>query len=122
MNDEDAPDNGGRVKATGEEYDLIEGIKANPADQTAWLVYADWLEEFGDAEQAAFIRGAIADARTGGARARVTEPVARTSSGASAADSTAGICGGAPSCITTAGACYPITGPGGVAGARVISL
>jgi len=38
---------------------LYEAILANPADDLPRLVYADWLEEHGDAERAEFIRAQI---------------------------------------------------------------
>lgn len=39
-----------------EQAALLAGIVARPDDDTARLVYADWLQEHGDEEQAAFIR------------------------------------------------------------------
>jgi len=38
---------------------FLRSIVAQPEDDTTRLVYADWLEEHGDAEQAAFIRSSI---------------------------------------------------------------
>ncbi len=39
-----------------EQAALLAVIVAQPDDDTARLVYADWLQEHGDEEQAAFIR------------------------------------------------------------------
>src|SRR4051812_9807641 len=38
------------------ERPLVSAIIYKPADAPSWFVYADWLEEFGDPEQAAFVR------------------------------------------------------------------
>jgi uncharacterized protein (TIGR02996 family) len=35
---------------------LLKAIEANPWDDTAWLVYADWLQENGKGEAAAVVR------------------------------------------------------------------
>ncbi len=43
---------------------FLAAIVANPDDDTLRLVYADWLEENGDAERAEFIRLQIAEAQT----------------------------------------------------------
>ena len=43
-----------------EQAALLAGIVARPDDDTARLVYADWLQEHGDEEQAQYIRDAIA--------------------------------------------------------------
>lgn len=40
----------------GEGEALLAGIIANPADTTARLVYADWLDDHGQAERAWFVR------------------------------------------------------------------
>jgi uncharacterized protein (TIGR02996 family) len=42
---------------------LLQDILANPEDDAPRLVYADWLEEHGDADRAAFIRAQIEAAR-----------------------------------------------------------
>src|SRR5690349_19107223 len=42
-----------------EQAALLAAIVANPDDDTARLVYADWLQEHGDEEQAQFIRASI---------------------------------------------------------------
>lgn len=36
--------------------DLLQAIRAEPTDQTAWLILADWLEEHGRSDQAEFLR------------------------------------------------------------------
>lgn len=41
------------------EEDFLAVLKANPADDTARLVYADWLEEYGDDARAAYLRAAV---------------------------------------------------------------
>ena len=46
-----------------EEDGLLQGIVANPEDDAPRLVYADWLDERGDADRAAFIRLQIEVAR-----------------------------------------------------------
>jgi uncharacterized protein (TIGR02996 family) len=46
---------------------LIRSVLANPADDAPRLVYADWLEECGRAEDAEFIRVQVELARFGGA-------------------------------------------------------
>jgi uncharacterized protein (TIGR02996 family) len=38
---------------------LLRNIVANPDDDTARLVYADWLDESGDADRAEFVRGQV---------------------------------------------------------------
>jgi len=43
-----------------EQAALLAGIVARPDDDTARLVYADWLQEHGDERQAQYIRDAIA--------------------------------------------------------------
>lgn len=48
-----------------EQAALLAAIVAEPDDDTARLVYADWLGEHDDEEQAAFIRDSIAHARSG---------------------------------------------------------
>lgn len=47
-----------------EETAFLAAICANPADDTARLVYADWLQEQGQEERAEFIRVQVAIART----------------------------------------------------------
>jgi uncharacterized protein (TIGR02996 family) len=47
-----------------EEEALLAAVYANPDDDTPRLVYADWLDEHGDAERAEFIRLQIERART----------------------------------------------------------
>jgi uncharacterized protein (TIGR02996 family) len=49
----------GKWKATAEEEALIQAILAAPADRAARLVYADWLEERGDA-RADYLRQELA--------------------------------------------------------------
>jgi uncharacterized protein (TIGR02996 family) len=56
-----------------EQAALLAGIGARPDDDTARLVYADWLDEHGDEEQAAFVRQSIALARTPGAERELGE-------------------------------------------------
>jgi len=41
---------------TSDEYALLQAVTANPDDDLARLVYADWIEEHGRAERAEFIR------------------------------------------------------------------
>ncbi|CAN5391072.1 hypothetical protein BH11PLA2_BH11PLA2_23350 [soil metagenome] len=43
---------------------FLKAIIANPADNLTRLVYADWLEEHGEAERAVYIRAAVYDPRT----------------------------------------------------------
>src|SRR6187549_75632 len=47
-----------------EQVAFLKAIVAHPADDTARLVYADWLQEHGDEEQAQFIRDSIKHAGT----------------------------------------------------------
>lgn len=42
-----------------DETSLLTAILANPADDTAGLVYADYLQENGQEKRAEFIRGAV---------------------------------------------------------------
>lgn len=42
---------------------LVRAILANPADEVLRLVYADWLDETGDVDRAAFIRSQLQSAR-----------------------------------------------------------
>jgi uncharacterized protein (TIGR02996 family) len=44
---------------------FLRAIRANPADDTARLVYADWLDDHGDADRAEFIRTQCELARGG---------------------------------------------------------
>jgi uncharacterized protein (TIGR02996 family) len=41
---------------TAEDRTFIRAILANPAELTAWLVYADWLDEHGNTTHAEFLR------------------------------------------------------------------
>jgi uncharacterized protein (TIGR02996 family) len=41
---------------TAEDKPFVLAILANPAELTAWLVYADWLDEHGNATHAEFLR------------------------------------------------------------------
>jgi uncharacterized protein (TIGR02996 family) len=41
---------------TAEDRTFIRAILANPAELTAWLVYADWLDEHGNTAHAEFLR------------------------------------------------------------------
>lgn len=43
---------------------LLQAIIADPADDTARLVYADWLQEQGDEARAEFVRVQVEEART----------------------------------------------------------
>src|SRR5262245_58438359 len=49
---------------TTDEQSFLDAIRAEPDDDTARLVYADWLTEHGRADRAAFIRTEIELART----------------------------------------------------------
>jgi uncharacterized protein (TIGR02996 family) len=42
--------------AKSEEAAFLEALKTNPADDTARLVYADWLDEHGEPQKAAYLR------------------------------------------------------------------
>jgi uncharacterized protein (TIGR02996 family) len=57
---------------------LLAAILADPEDDTARLVYADWLQEHGEADRAAFIRAQIEHARAEpfGTQARAAEELA----------------------------------------------
>ena len=57
---------GGRKKTTTTDVDLLRGILANPDEDVYRLVYADWLEEHGQAERGEFIRVQCALARMEG--------------------------------------------------------
>jgi len=47
------------------EHDLLAAIRATPADEGARMVYADWLEQRGRADEASFVRQAGAHAEAG---------------------------------------------------------
>src|SRR5437588_361311 len=47
---------------TSDERGLIDAIRDDPDDESARLVYADWLEENGQAERAEFVRLQLARA------------------------------------------------------------
>jgi uncharacterized protein (TIGR02996 family) len=51
-----------RVRLDPEEEALLRGCLAQPWDDPAFLVYADWLEEHGHTERANFIRRQVAQA------------------------------------------------------------
>lgn len=73
---EDAGEIAPRQPWSGEEAALVAGIMACPADQTAWLVYADWLDEFGQPVRAEVIRARAAysvDAPANAERLRLAE-------------------------------------------------
>lgn len=42
-----------------EEAAFLEALKANPADDTARLVFADWLDEYGEPAKAAYLRAVV---------------------------------------------------------------
>lgn len=44
---------------TTDEEAFLKAIADQPADDTARLVYADWLDEHGDPDRAAFVRAAV---------------------------------------------------------------
>ena len=46
-----------------QEQALLQAVLDDPEDDGIRLIYADWLEEHGRAERAAFIRAQIEDAR-----------------------------------------------------------
>lgn len=73
---DDAGEIAPRQPWSGEEAALTAGIMANPADQTAWLVYADWLDEHGEHVRAEVIRARAAysvDAPANAERLRLAE-------------------------------------------------
>jgi uncharacterized protein (TIGR02996 family) len=47
-----------------DEAAFLAALKANPADDTTRLVYADWLDENGEPEKAAYLRTIVDSART----------------------------------------------------------
>jgi uncharacterized protein (TIGR02996 family) len=55
-----------RAAIPADQEALLRAIGASQDDDTPRLVYADWLDEHGDPEQAAFIRESIAHAREDG--------------------------------------------------------
>jgi uncharacterized protein (TIGR02996 family) len=54
-----------------EEAAIIRAIQDNPAELTAWLAYADWLDEHDDTRRAATIRSQVSS------RDRLPKPVSR---------------------------------------------
>lgn len=54
------------MTASGEQAAFLRAICDEPADDTARLVYADWLEEHGERERAFYIRSEIGIWRAGG--------------------------------------------------------
>lgn len=50
-----------------DEAAFLEALKANPADDTARLVYADWLDEHDQPQKAGYLRAVVACAAAGGA-------------------------------------------------------
>ncbi len=61
-----------------EEAAFLEALKANPADDTARLVYADWLDEHGEPAKAEYLRLVAMLARAEQDYAREQLDVART--------------------------------------------
>lgn len=61
---------------SGDEAGLVAAIMACPADQTLWLIYADWLDENGEYVRAEVIRARAAysvDAPANAERLRLAE-------------------------------------------------
>lgn len=56
-----------------DEAALLQAIRSNRHDKLAWLLYADWLEDHGQAERAAFIRMQCDDGTIGQRRSRKNE-------------------------------------------------
>ncbi|HUR55728.1 MAG TPA: TIGR02996 domain-containing protein, partial [Gemmataceae bacterium] len=42
-----------------EEQSFLDALRENPADDTTRLVYADWLDDRGDAARAAYLRAVV---------------------------------------------------------------
>jgi uncharacterized protein (TIGR02996 family) len=58
-----------------DERGFLEAIAARPTDEVAWLIYADWLEERGDAARAEYLRVAAALGWGGAAAQRLEQLV-----------------------------------------------
>ena len=51
-----------QAESSPERAGFVAALRANPDDEATRLIFADWLEEHGDAALAAFVRLQLADA------------------------------------------------------------